>query len=81
MQPLTPPLVVSLKGSFKPLEIGQGASDGLVALAEGGDLQPLIALLGTRNDVFDYMAGDGLIFPGESLTLQVKVKGFTVSCR
>lgn len=74
-QPLTPPLVISHKGSFKLFEAGQSASDELIALAEGGDVQPLMALLGTRDDVFDYMAGDGLILPGGSAAIEIKVKG------
>lgn len=74
-QVFTPPLVISHNSDFKLFMLGQPASDGLVALAEGGNTQPLEAMLGTRDEVFDYMAGAGGIPPGESRTIEIKVKG------
>lgn len=74
-QPLTPPVVISHNSNFKLYMAGQPAGAELIALAEGGDVEPLMALLSSDDDVFDYMAGGGLIFPGESMTINVKVKG------
>ncbi len=74
MQVITPPLLISHKGSFKLFEIGKAASDELAALAEGGDTGPLMGLLGTRDDVFDFVtAGDGIL-PGQSMTLKVTTR-------
>lgn len=75
-QPITPPLVISHKQSFQLFMAGHPASDGLAALAEGGDTQPLEALLGTRDDVFDYqVAGATPIMKAESRTVEIKVRG------
>ncbi len=75
-QPITPPVVISHKQGFQLFMAGQPASDGLVALAEGGDTQPLVAMLGTRDDVFAYqIAGAAPILKGESRTVEIKVRG------
>ena len=74
-QVITPPLVISHKASFNLFKIGQPAGDGLVAVAEGGDTSTLEAMLGTRDDIFDYLSGTGPILPGQSVTLTIKGKG------
>lgn len=74
-QVITPPLVISHQSSFKLFKFGHPASAGLAALAEGGNTMPLEAMLGTRDDVFDYMTGGGPILPGQSMTIMVQVKG------
>jgi len=75
-QVLTPPIVISHKDSFKLFTLGQPASDELAALAEGGNTQPLTALLGTRDDVFDFVTASEPILPGASITLQIKADKF-----
>jgi len=74
-QVLTPPVVISHNSDFKLFMIGQPAGDGLVAVAEGGDTLPLEAMLGTRDEVFDYMVGTGAIPPGTSQTIMIKTRG------
>ncbi|PNU19493.1 hypothetical protein C2E25_12180 [Geothermobacter hydrogeniphilus] len=74
-QVITPPLLISHKRGFEVFRIGQAASDELVALAEGGDTQPLAAVLGTRDDVLDLAVAGGPILPGTSTTMQVRTRG------
>ncbi|WP_020676181.1 spondin domain-containing protein [Geopsychrobacter electrodiphilus] len=74
-QVLTPPLLVSHKHSFKLFTLAQPASAELAALAEGGNTQPLMALLGTRDDVMDLVVASEPILPGGSITLKITSKG------
>ncbi len=74
-QVFSPPLVVSHQKSIQLYELGQPASDGIVAIAEGGNTAPLVAVLGTLDKVLDYAMGGGAIAPGESMTLRVQAHG------
>jgi hypothetical protein len=49
--------------------------DGLIDLAENGSNATLMAMLGTRNDVFDFRAGGGPVGPGQSMTIDIQVRG------
>lgn len=73
-QVVTPPLVISHQSSYTLFDIGQPASEPLAALAEGGDTQPLTALLGTMTNVYGFAVGNGPIMPGKSQTLTINVK-------
>ena len=74
-QVVTPPLVLSHQNSYTLFRIGQPAGEPLAALAEGGDTQPLAALLGTQDDVYAVNAATGPIMPGQSQTISIRAKG------
>lgn len=74
-QVLTPPLLVSHKSSYALFSAGQPAGSELAALAEGGDSQPLVALLGTRDDVHELVTAAGPILPGGTISLTISAKG------
>ena len=74
-QVFSPPLLVSHKKSIKLFMAGQPASDGIAAIAEGGDTSTLEALLGTLDEVNDFTTGGMMIKPSESMTLTVKTRG------
>ena len=74
-QVLTPPLLVSHRGSYELFTLAEPVGAELAALAEGGDTQPLAALLGTRDDVLDVVASGVPILPGTSITLNITGKG------
>ncbi|HKJ51599.1 MAG TPA: spondin domain-containing protein [Gammaproteobacteria bacterium] len=67
----TPILVASLRRPVSILELGSPASDELAAVAEGGDLGPLTALLEAKPRVVDVENSGGLLGPGESVTVIV----------
>lgn len=74
-QVVTPPLVISHQSSYTLFAIGQPASGPLAALAEGGDTQPLTALLGTMANVYEFAVGNDPIMPGKSQMLTINAKG------
>ncbi len=74
-QVFSPPLLVSHKASIQLFNVGMPASDGIVAIAEGGDSVPLEAVLGTLDEVFDVVTGGGPIAPGHSMTLEIDTRG------
>jgi hypothetical protein len=74
-QVLTPPLLLSHKDSFKLFTLAQPANAEPAALAEGGNTQPLTALLGARDDVLDLVVASEPILPGSSITLEISSKG------
>ena len=74
-QVLTPPVVISHTSDFSLFMIGHPAGDGLVAVAEGGNTMPLEAMLGTRDEVFDYRVAGGGIMAGQSMTIMINAKG------
>lgn len=73
-QVLTPPILVNHRNSFTLFTPTQPASAELAALAEGGDTQPLAAVLGTRSDVGAVVLASAPILPGTSITLEVNTK-------
>ena len=73
-QVLTPPLLVSHTAGTKLFTLGQPASSELAAIAEGGNTQPLAALLGTLDTVGDVVTGTEPILPGGSIELTVTSK-------
>lgn len=74
-QILTPPLLVSHLKSIALFTLAQPANDELAALAEGGNTQPLAALLGTKDKVLDIVIATAPILPGGTLTLDITAKG------
>ncbi len=70
-QVLTPPILVSHRSSYELFSLAQPVGAELATLAEGGDTQPLAALLGTRDDVHDVVASAAPILPGTSVSLTI----------
>lgn len=74
-QILSPPIVVTHSRAVSVFEAGDAPSDELAALAEDAAADGLIALLGTLDGVRDVGVGDGVILPGESVTVRVDAGG------
>lgn len=70
-QVFTPVLVSSHRHGVSVFEAGQAASDELSALAEGGDVAPLTAVLGSNPNVSDVQNSGGLLMPGKTVTVRV----------
>jgi hypothetical protein len=70
----TPILVTSHRKGVSLYELGSPASDELTAIAEGGDIAPLTAILQDDSRVTDVQNSDGLLGPGESVTVTVSAK-------
>ncbi len=74
----TPFLVVSHKPGVQLFTPGEAASDELESLAEGGDTAPFVAALAGNPYVGDVATGDGVLPPGQSVSLSVAADdGFT----
>lgn len=73
-QAFTPVLAASHKAGHPVFVAGQMATPELEAVAEGGDTAPLAALLEGLDDTWDIVSGDGLLMPGESVTLDLEAK-------
>ncbi|MFA9418842.1 MAG: spondin domain-containing protein [Gammaproteobacteria bacterium] len=70
----TPILVASHKKGLAPLfELGSPASDGMTAIAEGGNIVPLATTLGANPDVVD-VKNSGALPPGHSVTVTVSAE-------
>ncbi len=70
-QTFTPILVASHKRGVKLFELGEMASDELATLAEAGNVAPLTGLLIGNPKVIDVANSDGLLAPGDSVTVVV----------
>jgi len=67
----TPILVASHRRPLAIFELGAPASDELAAIAEGGDVGPLTAVLEADPQVVDVQNSGGLLAPGASVTVIV----------
>jgi len=72
-QVLTPPVIFSHTPHFNLFEVGQKASDGIQYLAEDGATDMLVEELKNTSAVHTITAGPGVILPGQSATIKVKV--------
>ena len=70
----TPIMVSSHKRGVSILELGSAASDGLTAIAEGGNTAPLTTTLSANPKVIDVQNSSGLLTPGQSVTVDVSAK-------
>ncbi len=70
-QPFTPPVVVTHSSDLDIFETGQSASAEILAIAENGNNDPLVALLGGSSAVVDSTTGTAPVMPGETATLSV----------
>ena len=71
-QPFTPPVVAAHSDQIDVFEVGQAASEEVIQIAENGNNDPMVALLGGSDAVFDFATGEGPILPGESATITVQ---------
>ena len=74
-QIISPPVVASHTWKVAIFVPGQAASDELTALAEDGGPTDLADLLADNDEVLDVAVADGLLFPGESATFDVEMRG------
>ena len=70
----TPILVASHRKGVSLYELGSPASDELTAIAEGGDVAPLTAVLEADRRVAEVTNTGALLGPGESVTVSVSAK-------
>lgn len=71
-QRFTPLLVATHQSAIRFFTLGQPALPQLVALAEEGNVAPLRALLDASPLVRATTAGNGLLDPGQSVTLRIE---------
>ena len=76
----TPIMVASSRKSVKLFKLGEAASPELTAIAEGGDVSAMTAMLLANPQVVDVadssgLVPDGLLVPGASVTVTVSAKG------
>jgi hypothetical protein len=74
-QIISPPVVVSHTWKVAVFVPGQPASSDLAILAEDGDVSGLVDLLSSHEEVLDVVAADGMLFPGETLSFELEVRG------
>jgi hypothetical protein len=70
----TPILVASTRKSVKLFKLGEPASPELTAIAEGGDIAGMAALLMGHPDMVDVAHSVGLLEPGDSVTVRVSAR-------
>ena len=71
-QPFTPPVVAAHTSGIDVFEVGQAASNEVKEIAENGNNDPLVALVGGSSAVLDSAVGTAPIMPGASATLSVQ---------
>jgi len=71
-QNFTPLLLATHHGSVSLFTPGRTASLELEILAEGGDTMPLQELLDGNPDVLNTVSTDGLLLPGQSVTVEIQ---------
>ena len=77
-QPFTPPVVAAHTSGMDVFEVGQAASAEVQAIAENGNNDPLVALLGGSAAVLDSASGTAPVKPGESATITVEAPSGTL---
>ncbi len=70
-QVITPPVLLSHGSDFELFTEGMPARGRLVTLAESGSPDHLAEKFQNHPQVFDFVAGSNVIFPGNSLTLEL----------
>ena len=76
-QIISPPMVISHNKDFQLFILGNlayPATPGLAALAEDADTAVLEDELNASSSVYDYEKADGVIMPGESVTVEIETK-------
>lgn len=67
----TPALAVVHGKNISLFQLGEPASDGIAALAEAGDTQPIAAAAGGISEVGGFVTDSGPLAPGDSTTVRV----------
>jgi hypothetical protein len=67
----TPALAVVHGKNISLFQLGEPASDGIAALAEAGDTQPIAAAAGGLPEVGGFATDSGPLAPGDSTTVRV----------
>ncbi len=75
-QPLSPVAVVLHNRDFSAWSIGEPASLGLEQLAESGSPVDFLNEAETTLDIEDMIAADGVLPPGQQVTLEVSAQSF-----
>jgi len=70
-QPFTPPVLITHDPTVSVFEIGAAASEGVIEIAENGNVMPLVDALTGADGVHDVVTGPGPVKPGESQTLEI----------
>ncbi|MDJ0759054.1 MAG: spondin domain-containing protein [Woeseiaceae bacterium] len=65
-QPFTPPVIAVHNRRADIFEVGEYANDGVIAIAENGDNNPLLAALASDTNVIDYAVGNAPIVPANN---------------
>ena len=71
----TPVLVATHTSAIQLFEAGTAASAELATLAEGGDTDALAGVLGASNGVAAVNTSEGLLAPGQSVTITISSRG------
>ena len=71
-QTFTPIVAASHKRQLDLFELGEAASDELISIAEGGDIDPMTAHLSTIDQVTDVQNSGGLLEPGKTVSIMLK---------
>jgi hypothetical protein len=74
-QIFSPPIVISHNKNFSLFSLEDPASEEIYTLAEDGNPGPLVAHITELPSVFDYAVAEGLLMPGESVTLEITTRG------
>lgn len=67
----TPFIAATHNKSMSFFELGEPASDEIAQIAEGGNIAPLHEVLMASNAVYATSTSEGLLMPGETLTLDI----------
>jgi hypothetical protein len=73
-QIISPPIVISHNKDFQLFSLGVSAPPGLAELAEDADTSVLKGKLEESSFVYAFSEADGVIMPGESVTVEIETK-------
>jgi len=65
-QPFTPPVIAVHNRRADLFEVGESAIDGVIAIAENGNNEPLVSAIAGNPDVADYAVGSTPIVPANN---------------
>lgn len=68
---LTPILVATHDNNIQIFEVGSPANEGVIEIAEGGNIAPLKTVLDSSQHVHATQSSQGLLMPGASTTIDI----------
>lgn len=71
-QSFTPFVLATHRSRVDMFDVGRPASDELTAIAESGDIMPMMERLSRSDHVLDIQATSGLLAPGESVSVDIE---------